>query len=134
MAVDFHFQISSNHLQVRYDLGDGDNILALPNVNISDGLWHDISLSRFGNQIILKLDNGDRDHYAEAWPSNSFHLLALDGSAVFGAAQVSYNPWSGEAYVTKALRQSKFYRSFDTDSFKAHLEHSFIMHFINCVL
>lgn len=81
--------------------------MALPNVNVSDGLWHSVSVSRFGNQMILKLDNGIGDNYAEAWPRNAFRLLALDGSAVFGAAQVSYNPWSGEAYVQRALAQSK---------------------------
>ena len=76
--------------------------------NVSDGAWHTVTVSRYGNQVILRLDNGEGEYYAESWPSDKMHrLMALRGSMMFGAAQVSFNPWSGQAYVDEPLSNSK---------------------------
>ena len=44
---------------MRIDLGSDDRTLALPFVNVSDGLWHTARMQRWGNQAILQLDGGD---------------------------------------------------------------------------
>lgn len=53
------FQVVDSTLQLRIDLGSDDRILALPHVNVSDGLWHTARMRRWGNQAALQLDNGD---------------------------------------------------------------------------
>ena len=44
---------------MRIDLGSDDRVLALPYVNVSDGLWHTARMRRWGNQAVLQLDGGD---------------------------------------------------------------------------
>lgn len=44
---------------MRIDLGSDDRVLALPHVNVSDGLWHTARMRRWGNQAVLQLDGGD---------------------------------------------------------------------------
>ena len=53
------FQVVQSRLRMRIDLGSDDRMLALPDVNVSDGLWHTARMRRWGNQAVLQLDGGD---------------------------------------------------------------------------
>ncbi len=105
------FQVVNTNLRFTYDLGADDNVIVLPNVNVSDGIWHTAKVGRYGTQVILQVDHGEGTHYGEAQPFDS-HRLQDVGNAdsmfadMFGGATVQYDR-TGQPAVDMALVSSK---------------------------
>jgi hypothetical protein len=53
------FQVKDTRLRFRYNLGDGEQNLALTYVNISDGYWHTAKVKRVGQWVTLTVDKGE---------------------------------------------------------------------------
>ncbi|XP_078524924.1 neural-cadherin-like [Lissotriton helveticus] len=51
-------QVLQGLLVVSYNLGDGDYRMQLPSFSIDNGEWHSVTLERFDNEFILRLDGG----------------------------------------------------------------------------
>jgi len=56
----------NGYLQLRYDVGSdradpsgSEQHVSLPNVNVTDGALHVVSISRVGKRVSLKLDSGE---------------------------------------------------------------------------
>ena len=49
-------QVVAGHLQFRYNLGDGEAILAIKSTNINDAMFHNIQLSRTEQSVQLLVD------------------------------------------------------------------------------
>ena len=97
-------QIVDGYLQFRCDLGSGDTVVSLPDVPVDDGVLHTVKVSRYGNQVILRLDFGEGRYRAEQLPTDSHKLLALDSSAsVFAAGDVTVNVWTNEVTIQQNL-------------------------------
>ena len=92
---------------VTADMGAGDVILELPNVNVSDGIMHAVKLNRYGNQLTLHLDGGEGRFFAQSRPiETSFQLIRIDQS--FAAAHVSYkNKWHTQPDIFNDVADSK---------------------------
>jgi len=95
----------NGQLQFRYDLGNDDHVLSLPDVNVSDGMRHIARVTRYGNQAILQLDSGEGRFYAERWPTDEHRALRLDFAS--GGGEVTRNEWTSEI-ETRAIIDSKF--------------------------
>lgn len=81
-------------------------MLSLPYVNVSDGLWHVVRVSRHGNQVVLRLDSGEGKYYTESMPQDAHRLIYIGDS--FAAADLYYpNRWHTEPQVNKDLIQSE---------------------------
>ncbi|XP_069073745.1 neural-cadherin-like [Pleurodeles waltl] len=52
------FQVLQGLLAVSYNLGDGDYRMQLPSYSVDNGEWHSVTLERFDNEFILRLDGG----------------------------------------------------------------------------
>ena len=89
-----------------YDLGSGDIDLSLPNLNVSDGLWHVAYIRRHGNQVTLQVDGGEGRYFNETVPTDDYRLLLLNGM-LFGGAGVVYRPYHKDPVVTNAMQKSK---------------------------
>ena len=49
-------QVVAGHLQFRYNLGDGEAILAIKSTNINDAMFHNVQLSRIEQSVQLLVD------------------------------------------------------------------------------
>ena len=97
-------EIVNGYLQFRYDLGSGDQILALPNVRVDDGVWHTARVERHGNQVILWLDSGDDIFFNSTFPVDARRVLRI--SNLFGLGEVRTNPWTQEITVKDNLART----------------------------
>ena len=98
----------ASQLQCRYDLGEGDKLLTLPYVNVSDGVWHTVVIHRYGNHIMLWLDGGESIYQTEIWPYDGFRHLIIAARGTYGAASVWRNHYSQEVTTTMVLANSKY--------------------------
>jgi len=95
----------NSRLQFRYDLGSGDHIIRLPDVDVSDGMRHVARVTRYGNQAILRLDSGEGRFYAERWPTEEHRALRLESAS--GGGEVTRNVWTNEIN-TRSIIDSKY--------------------------
>ena len=93
-------------LSFTYDLGSGDTEISLPNLNVSDGLWHAAFIRRHGNQVTLQVDGGEGRYFNETVPTDDYQLLRLNGM-LFGGAGVVYRPYHKDPVVYNAIEKSK---------------------------
>ncbi len=107
-------QVSNSHLEVLYDLGSDERILALPYLNISDGMWHIVNIHRQGNHMFLFVDNGEGRlgegrYYTESSPIIGDHqLLQLNDRNIFGGSEVIIKPYHLNPYPTQTIIQSMY--------------------------
>ena len=77
-------------------------------MNASDGLWHVVTISRYGNQVILKMDQGEGKYYNESLPSEEHQLMNIhDTQETYGGAEVYYKKYVQEPIVTEVLISSE---------------------------
>ena len=77
-------------------------------VNASDGLWHVVTISRYGNQVILKMDQGEGKYYNESLPNEEHRLMYMhDTRQTYGGAEVYYRKYVQEPIVSEVLVSSK---------------------------
>lgn len=97
-------KVVDTHLQVVYDLGSNNQIVPLNYVNVSDGLWHNVSVVRYDNQVILKLDHGDGKYFNQSMPSSQHQLIYVSGyRQVFGGANAYYKTFHNTPTLSKLL-------------------------------
>jgi len=84
----------NSRLQFRYDLGNDDHTISLPDVDVSDGMRHVVRVSRYGNHAVLRLDSGEGRFYTERWPTNEHRALRLQDASAGG--EVTRNVWTNE--------------------------------------
>ena len=66
------------HPRVRYDLGAGEYDLMLSYVNASDGIWHEITVYRYGNQVIFSMDQSEGVFFNESLPLDEHRELIVN--------------------------------------------------------
>lgn len=94
-----------SNFQLRCDFGSGDHLLHLP-VNVSNGVYHVANVTRYGNQVILKLDDGQGDNYAELLPDRAdMQLIRVDEYHAFAGANVTYLEYNQA--LTGIMEESK---------------------------
>ena len=101
-----YLQVISTHLTFTFDLGSGDKVISLNQLNVSDGLWHTAQVGRHGNQVTLTVDGGEGRYYTESEATDSFRKLLLTGK-VDGGAAVTYRRFHPVPDVTNAVQNSK---------------------------
>ena len=93
---------------VKCDLGSGDEDISLDHVNVSDGQWHVVRVTQYGNNLILRLDGGEGRNYAESPPRDQHRLISLSGTRLFGAADVTYKKYVNTPTRTSVLLHSEY--------------------------
>ena len=102
------FQLVSSKLRLRYDLGSDERDLWLTYTNASDGLSHVVTINRYGNQVILKMDHGEGKYYNESFPTDEHRLMFIhDTRQTYGGAEVYYRKYVTQPVVTDVLVSSK---------------------------
>lgn len=98
-------EVKNTHLLVRYDLGSNERFVELSHVNVSDGIWHNVYVSRYGSQLLLKLDHGDGKYLNQTLPRFTDHqlLYIADEKMTYGGAHVFYKKFHTEPTVTNML-------------------------------
>ena len=104
------WQVVNSQLQFRYDLGSNDRIVALAGVNVSDGVMHLARVERHGNQVVLRLDSGEGQFYAERWPVDEHRLLRL--SSATGGGFVTHNYWTNAPIIQSQIVQSRLWQCY----------------------
>lgn len=90
-------QLVDTHPRVRADLGAGERVLTLSSVNASDGLWHEISVRRYGNQVQVYFDQAEGVYFDEVLPVDDFRLLFVnDVQQTYAGAELYYRKWHQE--------------------------------------
>ena len=102
------WQVRESRVQFRYDLGSGDRVIALTGVNISDGAWHVVSVSRHAHQVELWVDGGEGRMRVERDDRDGHRLVAVDGRRVNAGAEVTYRKYTSEPTRTRGLANSKY--------------------------
>ncbi|ELU14775.1 hypothetical protein CAPTEDRAFT_226653 [Capitella teleta] len=95
----YRLEVVDSHLTFRYDLGAGDRILSLPHVDVADGLWHSVHIERYGTNGVMRLDGGEGKYYAEQPFLDQHRWITIDEDLIYASAAVTYNVYTGEAYV-----------------------------------
>lgn len=64
--IDFHnddtfmfLEIKSGHLQARFGSKSDTQLIELKQVSVNDGRWHTAYLDRYGQRLVLRLDDGE---------------------------------------------------------------------------
>lgn len=77
-----------------YDLGSGERDVILQYANASDGQWHSLEVSRYGNQVIMRMDGREGRYYVSSEYNFDEHsLIQLTGKRIVAAANVDYRYW-----------------------------------------
>lgn len=93
---------------MRYDLGSGDQDLQLTYVNVSDGIWHDTYVTRYGNQVMLRMDLGEGKYYNESNPNDDHRLIYVyNDRQTYGGAEVYYKKYHTTPTVANVMVASK---------------------------
>ena len=73
-------------VQFRYNLGSGEQLLQLAYVNVSEGNWHLVKMSRVGQWVTLTLDQGEGRFYnsTQGWPGNHLSIRVSQRSVFAG--------------------------------------------------
>ena len=84
--------------------------MTLSNVNASDGLWHEISVRRYGNQVQVYFDHAEGVYFDEVLPVESFrHLVVSDTRQTYAGAESYYRKWhDNDPTITSVLINSKW--------------------------
>lgn len=90
-----------------YDLGKGDNVLSLRDVQVDDGLWHTALVRRLGSKVILDLDCGEGRYHGEMEAKDNLPNLSLSGKNYAGGADVKYRRFHSSPTVTSSIFNSK---------------------------
>jgi len=109
----------NSRLQFRYDVGNDDHVVNLPDVNVSDGMRHVARVSRYGNQAVLRLDSGEGRFYAERWPSDEHRVLRLKFASAGG--EVTRNVWTNAVSSRHSIIDSKLLCSVPLSELRAGL-------------
>lgn len=81
----------SGHLQVLYNLGDGNHVGSLDRVSANDGQWHTVKIKRRGKFMALSMDNGEGSHYWEfQGPDSGHHLFEVRPNQIYAGAALDY--------------------------------------------
>ncbi|XP_071179939.1 neural-cadherin-like isoform X3 [Mytilus edulis] len=84
-------EIVGNHLQVLYNLGDGNHVVSLDRVMASDGQWHKVLIKRRGKFLALAMDNGEGPRYSETQgPDYGHHLMPIKNNQIYAGAALTY--------------------------------------------
>ena len=92
---------------VIYNLGDGETRLPISDVTVSNGQYHQVTLERYGKQMILKLDGGEGRYYTETLgPTIGLKDFNTRQDQMYSGASVTYA--SGSAgYSNNDLKDCK---------------------------
>ena len=107
IALYIFVQLRDGHPQLRCDMGQGDIIVSLTDVDASDGLWHVLTIYRYGNQIIMKMDGGEGRYYNESWPQDAHRYIILQDRWTALAASVYYRKYHEFPVVEDGVEDSK---------------------------
>ncbi|XP_071958459.1 neural-cadherin-like [Antedon mediterranea] len=64
-------------MRLRYNLGEGEFTMSLPNYRVNNGQWHSVEYDRYGNHVTLKVDRGGGTRQVEASPG-TFQIFVAD--------------------------------------------------------
>ncbi|KAH3883569.1 hypothetical protein DPMN_007529, partial [Dreissena polymorpha] len=106
-------KIEGGRLLVSYNLGDGEIIIQLSNVQVSNGQYHNVTLERYGKEFMLKLDSGEGRYYAESLgPVNGMMEFKTRQDQIHSGANVLYTSgqgvFSGEDLVSTCLKDFRY--------------------------
>lgn len=100
-------KVRNTILEFVYDLGADEETLRLPYLNVSDGIWHAVTIRRQGNQLFLFVDGGDGRYYSESVPADRHRLISLDDQFIFAGSDVIYMKYHPDPYPRSSLAESK---------------------------
>lgn len=107
-------QIHDGRIGVRFNLGDGEQLLELSQAPVSNGQWHVVNARRRLQQMTLTLDGGEGRFYnfSRGNPDGKVNLVIQ--RLIFAGASVSYS--QDVRVLTQDLSNSERFVAFDIDS------------------
>ncbi|XP_052798657.1 putative neural-cadherin 2 [Mya arenaria] len=83
--------LTGGHLQLVYNMGDGEVALILSEIRVDNGQYHLVTLERHGSTFILKLDGGEWRYYTETSGRDSgLRDFSIRQDRIVAGASVSY--------------------------------------------
>ncbi|XP_054721928.1 LOW QUALITY PROTEIN: fat-like cadherin-related tumor suppressor homolog [Uloborus diversus] len=82
-------EITNGYVQYRFDCGSGEGLVRMEQLQINDGLWHDVCVERRGNaaEVIV-----DKVHRISGNAPGVHDMLNLDGNDIYFGAEVRHHP------------------------------------------
>ncbi|XP_033125265.1 neural-cadherin-like [Anneissia japonica] len=71
-------------LRLRYNHGEGEYSMSLPNYRMNNGAWHSVEYDRYGNYVTLKVDRGGGTRQVEGSPGTYQHIIVNPESLRIG--------------------------------------------------
>ncbi|XP_071958951.1 neural-cadherin-like [Antedon mediterranea] len=68
-------------MRLRYNLGDGEFTMSLPNYRVNNGQWHSVEYDRYGNFVTLKVDRGGGTRQVQGAPG-SFQIFVATAESL----------------------------------------------------
>ena len=100
-------------MQYRFDLGDGELLLSLADIGITDGSWHNITVYRRGNEATLEVMSDGVLNGRTSDSKGSHHLLDTNGVLYVGGfvesvenRSVVVNDFQGR-FIWKVIQRNK---------------------------
>ena len=76
-------------------------------VNASDGIWHAVNVTRFGNQVIFAMDQSDGVFFNESFPLDEHRWLSVANTQqTFAGAEARYRKYHTDPDVTQVFVDS----------------------------
>ncbi|XP_033125355.1 neural-cadherin-like [Anneissia japonica] len=77
-------EIIDGTMRLRYNHGEGEFKMSLPNYRINNGAWHSVEYDRYGNYVTLKVDRGGGTRQVEGSPGTFQQFIASPESLRVG--------------------------------------------------